>query len=136
MNSAIKCLKEAGKSGYMEANYALGIIYILSGGEGEMKQNGIVLIGGMKKTKISRKKVIEYRESLKSILRIMRWKNIMMNLREKQSKRCKMQQQHHHNRRKRKAWYVVEIEEEEENDQVICQACASDFEISSLFYAL
>lgn len=121
----------------MEANYALGIIYILSGGEGEMRQNGIGLIGGMKKTKILRKKVIEYRESLKSILRIMKWKNIMMNLREKQSNCCKMQQQHHHNRRKRKAWYVVEIEEEEdENDQVICPACASDFEISSLFYAL
>jgi hypothetical protein len=116
---AINSLREAANNGHMAACYAVGIIFVLCGGE--LKQKGIALLGNMKKLKILRQKMKHYRDSLKSIIREM-WRSPLIV--KKTSSCCTMQHQ-----KKKSGWSVFE---REEDDEMTCEACASDLEVASI----
>nr|XP_027120813.1 putative F-box protein At1g67623 [Coffea arabica] len=73
-DSALECLEEAANSGHADAAYALGIIYIFVGGD-ELKRKGILLLSGMKKSRILKGKVKLCRDNLRALLRMIWVKN-------------------------------------------------------------
>ncbi|XP_071925386.1 putative F-box protein At1g67623 [Coffea arabica] len=75
-DSALECLEEAANSGHADAAYALGIIYIFFGGD-ELKRQGILLLSGMKKSRILKGRVKLCRENLRALLRMIWVKNPM-----------------------------------------------------------
>lgn len=127
LDSAINCLKEAGNLGHLGAHYAMAIIFILC--EDERRQKGISLLSEMKKSKILGKKVKECRENLKGILKMI-WKNSLI-VKEKPTC-CTMEHLRKKNKKKMDGWSILEGEDQ----QVICEACCSDFEIASIIDVL
>ena len=103
MESALECLKEAAKSGHDEAAYALGIIFLFGGDH--LKSKGMALIGGMKNSRIQKRRVKHCRDNLPRILKMIWVKNALVL--SQRSICCAMQ----HNRKR--GWLMDEIDEEE-----------------------
>ncbi|KAL3497817.1 hypothetical protein ACH5RR_040549 [Cinchona calisaya] len=121
---AFECLKEAAKSGHDEASYALGIIFLFNGGA--LKQKGITLLNSMKKSRIQKRRVKNYRENLRRILRMIWVKNaLILNQR---PKCCTMQHE-----KKKSGWPADEIDEDDNN---FCEGCKCDEEIRPICDAL
>lgn len=120
MNSGIKCLLKAAKSGHLEAKYVLGIIMILHGDE--TKEQGMKIIIDMKQLPTKRKHVEKIRENFSRTLGSMWVKNTMVV--EQAMPTCCTRQDH------AKSIGLNKLADLE------CQACSCDQEIIHLWEIL
>ncbi|KAL9163678.1 hypothetical protein ABFS82_06G056700 [Erythranthe guttata] len=117
LESTCMHLQKAVKNGHTGALYVTCIVLLFSGDE-ELKQQGIKLLGNMKKTNGLRRRLRICRNNLNSILKMIWVKNPVLL---EPPVCCTSRDQHHKKRR----WSEVE-------EDVTCEACVADQEINLL----
>ncbi|KAL7140783.1 hypothetical protein ABFS83_08G010000 [Erythranthe nasuta] len=117
LESTCMHLLKAVKNGHTDALYVTCIVLLFSGDE-ELKQQGIKLLGNMKKTNGLKRRLRICRNNLNSILKIIWVKNPVLL---EPPVCCTSRDQHHRKRR----WSEVE-------EDVTCEACVADQEINLL----
>ncbi|CAI9091865.1 OLC1v1026967C1 [Oldenlandia corymbosa var. corymbosa] len=126
VSDAIRCLQEASKSGHSEASYTMAVIWLFEGGESS-KQKGLKMLSGMQKSRIQKRRIKNCRERLESIV-----VNILVDnasILKQQPTCCVMG----HQRKKRRFYWGEEIDED---DNIACDACTCDEELTAIRKAI
>lgn len=124
LDSAPEYLKKAAKLGHIGAIYVIGIILLFS--DGECKQRGIAILSKMKKSRVLRRKLKDYRKNLNHMLCTMIWANKSLHI------NCLPICCTQAHPAKTHGWPPMTIEEED----VSCDACICDAELAFIFEGL
>nr|XP_027120625.1 putative F-box protein At1g67623 [Coffea arabica] len=122
VESALQRVEEAAKAGHDEAAYALAVIFVF-GGE-ELKQKGMAMLSGMKKSAAQRRRVKEWRDNLRRILKMIWVQNSLVL--GKRPICCGSQH------KRKRGWGPDELDAVEST----CEGCACDEEIGPICDAL
>ncbi|XP_075085187.1 F-box protein At2g35280-like [Nicotiana tabacum] len=126
---AKELLKKAANGGHLGALYVIGIIMIFMGGD--VKEKGVMLIGGMKKREPLRTIARDCRKSLIEILENIWVKN--PHVLGQRPTRCTLQ----HQRSRTNGWSSwPPIDSDDEDADFHCDACICDVEIAHVISAL
>ncbi|KAI3470907.1 hypothetical protein Pfo_027570 [Paulownia fortunei] len=125
LDRALECLNKSASLGHVGAYYIISII-LLSNGD-DFIQNGVTILSAMKRSREYRDNVKFYRKNLIELLRSI-WKRNPTVL-NRPPTCCTM----NHRFVRRNAWALVENDEE---DNVFCDACICDREITYIIEVL
>ena len=115
-------VEEAAKAGHDEAAYALAVIFVFGGDE--LKQKGMAMLSGMKKSAAERQRVQQWRDNLRRILKMIWVQNSLVL---GKSPICCASQH-----KRKTGWGPDELDAVEST----CEGCACDEEIGPICDAL